>query len=1336
MVALFISHSSRDEREAARLCEWLAASGLAGLFLSSDPVRGIPGGRSWERELYSQLRKSDAVVFLASRSSVASRWCFAELCLARSMGKRIFPLRLEREVTLNLLADTQWIGAGDGGSATADLLGALRSAGLDPRDSFAWDPRRAPYPGLEAFSGDDAAVFFGRDREIEELEELLQPILRRHAGRCVGIVGASGSGKSSLLHAGLLPRLRRHTERWLILPPLVPGRRPITQLARSLAEASTRSGHPGRAEDLESELRKGPAVLGELARRLSDSQPRQPNVLLVVDQAEELTTLAGADEQRKFLDLLRGVVADEGPLWVVLAARSDFLVSDPKRAGLAEIMHGVVVVEPLSRHRLPEVIRRPAQQAGIDFASGLVEQMTDETQGGDALGLLAYTLRALYELPERQERITAADYAAVGGVVGALQRRADRLVGELAAEGRGDDIMPTLLQLVTVDRDSEPTRRRTMAGELSDESKVVVAAFTEARLFVAGVDATGQSTIEVAHEALLRQWDPLRETIKASRASLRTRADLERLAADWARARQDESYLLRGARLADVDDWATEHPEELHSLERRYLEASRSATSRELTQTRRSNRRLRFLAVGLSSLLVMTVIATLAALRLNDTARSEARTNLARQLAAQSDRLVEGQPETAILLGLQSLSVAHSGDSEPQPPAGLITGLSRHTHASVQLAGHRGEVSSVVFAPDGTTVASASQDGTVRRWTTAGEPHMQPLEAHTGDLSGVAFSKDGQYLGAAGEDGVVRLWQLPALRELPPLYGHVGPVYGIAFSPDARLLATAGEDGHIRLWDVPSFQPHSAPLSEHTDAVYRLAFSPDGSRLASASWDGTARIWNTSSGEPIGPALEHDDQVQSVAFSPDGRLLASGGVDQLVRLWDVQSGQQLDPPMSGGDGEVHGVAFSPDGKLLATTGTDGAVQLWDAATHRAHGLNLIGHTGATRDVAFSPDGTLLVSASWDRTARIWKVAGTPSISRALVAHTDELTDVAFSPDGELLATASADDTVLVWNRNSGQPEGPPLIGHTDDVTSVAFSPDDNLLATGSADNTVRLWDLRTRQPRGPPLNGHTSWINDIAFSPNGELLASASEDYSVRLWAVASGRPYRDPLGGHTQGVFKVCFSPNGELIATAGVDRTVRLWDAATGLPHGAPLSGHTDWVTTVAFNPIGGSLASGSRDGTIRIWNLESPDLIGDPIEAPAGEVTDIAFNRDGRRLASAGIDQAIRIWDPDSGRALGQPLTGHTGAIRALAFNPRDDTIATASDDRIARLWNPDFDEWVTYGCDIVGRNLAGSDWKQFLGDRPYERTCPALPPGAGAPANAPADPTDPGFTGQVS
>ena len=575
---------------------------------------------------------------------MASQWCVLEVGLARSLRRPIFPVRLQPGVQLPLLADVQWIDLTNGEPDLARLQAGLQAAGLDATTGFGWDPRRSPYPGLAPFAAEDAAVFFGRKQETDRLVELLQPTLARGPGRWVAIVGPSGSGKSSLLRAGLLARLAREPERWVLVPPLLPGSRPTHQLTLGLAQAFTATGRSRPPEELTTYLNRGSVGLVELAGELADlaqihNGRGHPGVLLAIDQAEELITRAGVLEQRMFLDLLTGALGEDSPLWVIATLRSEFSTTAPDRAGLAEVVDDSLVIEPLSRARLAEAIARPGQRAGLDFEAGLVERMVDDTAGGDALPLLAYTLRQLAERAGFDDQISLDSYQAIGGVVGALQHQADRLADELARRGDGRAVIPTLLKLVTVGPDGEPARRRVQANMLSAEEQVVVNAFVDARLLTSDQnpeDPAGKVTVEVAHEALLRQWPPLRQAIEDARSRLRLRAELDREAADWQRGGRDESYLLRGGRLATFDEWANRYPAELGPQERDFVEASRALASQELQAARRSNRRLRTLAGGLAALLFVALTAGWVAFQQYRQTQAQSRLAQSRELASQA----------------------------------------------------------------------------------------------------------------------------------------------------------------------------------------------------------------------------------------------------------------------------------------------------------------------------------------------------------------------------------------------------------------------------------------------------------------------------------------------------------------------------------------------------------------------------------------------------------------------------------------------------------------------------------------------------------------------------
>jgi WD40 repeat protein len=550
------------------------------------------------------------------------------------------------------------------------------------------------------------------------------------------------------------------------------------------------------------------------------------------------------------------------------------------------------------------------------------------------------------------------------------------------------------------------------------------------------------------------------------------------------------------------------------------------------------------------------------------------------------------------------------------------------------------------------------------------------LRGHTSSVYSVCYSPDGTRLASASSDQTVKVWAAKSGAELLSLRGHASPNNGaVTYSPDGTRLASTSigiQDGRIqgevKVWDARS-GVELLTLRGHTGGVTAVRYSPDGTRLASASGnpDNTVKVWDARSGAELLSLRGHTNWVVSVSYSPDGTHLASASHDGTVKVWDARNGAEL-LTLRGHTGVVTAVSYSPDGTRLASASYDNTVKVWDA-TSGAGLLSLRGHTNWVNAVVYSPDGTRLASAALDKTVKVWDARSGVELF-SLRGHFAELTAVSYSPDGTRLASASLDQTVKVWDATSGA-ELLSLRGHTKYVRAVSYSPEGTRLASASDDWTVKIWDTRSGAEIFT-LRGHTGEVSSVSYSPDGTRLASASfGDKTVKIWDAQSGAELLS-LRGHISLVFSVSYSPDGTRLASAGGDWNdgeVKVWDAQSGAEI-LTLRGHTKVVRSVSYSPDGTRLASASDDNTVKVWDARS----GAELLTLRGAGGCVCYSPDGTRLASAGgqFDNTIKVWDARSGAEL-LSLRGHTWQVTAVSYSPDGMRIASASGDNTIKIWD---------------------------------------------------------------
>lgn len=1182
-------------------------------------------------------------------------------------------------------------------------------------------PGEPPFMGLHYFDENDADLFFGREvltsRLVERLNEISSPgsgkeEIRR---RFLAVVGASGSGKSSLVRAGLIPALKRAPASeqggpaWRVRI-MTPTGQPLNALANAFIQDV-----PLPPQKLRDEFLADPLNLDRLLQDLpglAAGGAQNWQLLLFVDQFEEIFTQChDQNERQAFIDNLMAATQFSGRqekrFTLIITLRADFYGHCGQYTDLREALERQQdYLGPMTTDELRSAIEEPAHRGGPDgvrweFERGLVDLiLRDLGNEPGALPLLSHALLETWK-HRRGRTMTLESYAEAGGVRGAIAKTAETAYRHRFDLNQQRVARNIFLRLTELGEDAPDSRRRVSLDELippgkeAPAVKQVLKTLADARLIT-----TSENTVEIAHEALIREWPTLRQWLDSDRTGLRLHRQLSEAAQEWAELGQDTGAVYRGLKLTQALEWAEENQDQLNAREREFLAYSQFVANRDAIEREEQRRRELEAAQRLAQ---------------EAEARRKAEQDRAQQAVQAASRLSTRNRIITIIGGVATLAAIlacifglaagllgfQSNRNANRAEENLVTAQAANTRVASE-ANTRATAEAEALLQKATAEAANEEAQYQNKISLVREVSLRvsPVLERDQDL--------GLLLAIQAVDMANRLNNPSLIETQTTLYnalktanymrvlrGHTDMVYMATYSPNNDRLVTAGKDGTAYLWGTDG--SFIAELKGHTDEVMSAIFSPDGKKIVTSSIDGTAIIWDAD-GKMIKKLEGHTAAVIWAIFSPDGSRIATASLDNTARIW--KSDGELAAVLEGHNNAVALAIFSPNGKRVLTTSADATARLWNInGTLLA---TLQGHSQWINSACFSPDGSQIVTASFDGTARLWDGDGNPVST--FETHSAPLYTSVFSPDGKFIVTTADDGVVKLWKNNGSFVIE--IKGHSGPVTMASFSPDSKKILTAGTDNMARLWRLDGSLIA--VLRGHSSFISTALFRPDGQQILTASADGTARLWA--ADRLAINQFQAHNGPVVAASFDPNGNRIVTGGLDNLAKVWNLDGELI--STLQGHLGGVTAVAYSPGGDTILTASRDTTAKLWRPDgtlittfqgherevraaafSPDgkqvvtsdeagvvrlwkTDGTPlltIQASDAAVWAASISPDGAQILSAGDDQTAKLWGID-----GQLITtfsGHTESVWAADFSPDGQTILTGSGDTTARLWSLD-------------------------------------------------------------
>ena len=1289
MARLFISHSSLDNVDAEELKAWLTARGFENAFLDIDKQSGIQPGADWEKTLYREIERAQAVVILVTDHWLQSKWCFAEFTQARALGKAIFPLIIAPTGEKIVGEDIQTIDLTSDREGGLDRLSRrLTEIALQSPEGFDLPKDTVPFPGLSAFEERHAAVFYGRDPEIRDLLERLRRARTTSDKKLIAILGASGSGKSSLLRAGLVPRLKRDRDNWIVCPPFRPEGDPLHRLIDTLLlSVRQHSGKDAKISPEQEETWRGELAseapgkaLKEIARTLRrQSGAMDAQILIPIDQAEELFTIAEPADRKAFFFLLDRLLAEHLPFVAVAALRSDHL-GELQKADELSAPYELFPLAPMPLERVGSLVRGPARLVGLKADDDMISALIRDAESEDALPLIAFLLRKMFETFGADKVWTLEHYRSFGNketgdtpLHDAVRRAAEEALPKLLDKDAAHLREAFVPALVRVNAEGSFVRKAARLDGFDGNARPLLEKLVDARLLVTrGLEITNtddgeaepstetsETTLEVAHEALFRVWPRLASWLEQEREFLIGKARLDQAYSDW-QALDEKSKrkgLLSGVMLERARIWLIDHPGRFTAGEKDFI---RLSAEMEAEDRRRRERMRRNLFGALTAAVVILMVGAGASTYFYFQQKEQAKIAAANAERAEREAHKARKQET---IAKQNQIAAQKAERTAKFDA------ARYASAIAQGLWQNGKYNAAMI------VARAPLPGE------EAQKELQLYQRNFEEISRSVHKHD---------------------SEISAFLGHRDDVNSVNVSPDGKLAVTSSDDGYARLWDVATGRVVQV-LIGHKSTVNHAEFSTDGQLVVTASDDDMVIIWEVATGKIVRKLAGHSGAVKKAHFSSDRKVVVSYDYEKVVYFWDIINRRDFKIKYRA---IINSIDISTKTREVLITLSDGTAEVRQAATGNLTFV-LTGHTEGIESAEFSKDGNKIVTASGDGTARLWD-AGSGRTIHTLASHSDKVVDASFSMDGKFVATVSHDGTAMIWNVNSGQ-RIYKISSKRGGIRSVSFFSDNDTLFVALPENEVGLWSLTSGEKLGvidhilvskkelisispdgskfitdgfgdnrlrvwskytldhsDRIFKHEKHIRSIQMSPDGLSLLTSSSDKTAKIWKFGSSEP--DVIfKGHKNTVEAAIYSPRGDYVVTDSYDHTMRLWDATSGkqllvLSEDRPSS-------LVGFSGDGRYLVSETLSGTLLIWDFEDGGhfLIQANTEVPPKAI----ISPDGRYVLARKGKKDVGIWSLDDGKLY--KTLRHRGDTFEFVFTPNGKRIITYSNDGYLNIWN---------------------------------------------------------------